>query len=35
MFTDFLPRLREAGFRGSDVEQLLVRNPAGALASRM
>lgn len=35
LFTDFLPRLREAGFRESDVEQLLVRNPASALAGRM
>jgi phosphotriesterase-related protein len=35
LFTDFLPRLREAGFRDSDVDQLLVRNPASALAGRM
>jgi phosphotriesterase-related protein len=32
LFTDFLPRLRQAGFGDSDIEQLLVRNPAGALA---
>ena len=35
LFTDFLPRLREAGFRESDVDQLLVKNPASALAGRM
>ena len=34
LFTDFLPRLREAGFRESDVEQLLVRNPASTLAGK-
>jgi phosphotriesterase-related protein len=34
LFTGFLPRLRKAGFRDSDVEQLLVRNPASALARR-
>jgi phosphotriesterase-related protein len=32
LFTDFLPRLRGAGFRDSDIEQLLVKNPASALA---
>ncbi len=31
-FTDFLPRLRKAGFGDSEIEQLLVRNPASALA---
>jgi phosphotriesterase-related protein len=34
LFTDFLPRLRAAGFRESNIEQLLVKNPASVLAGR-
>lgn len=30
LFTEFLPRLREAGVTESEIEQLLVRNPARA-----
>ncbi len=32
LFTDFLPLLRESGFEPADIDQLLVRNPARALA---
>ena len=35
LFTMFLPRLREAGFRDEEVRQLTVDNPASAFAVRV
>jgi len=34
LFTEFLPALRKAGATEKDIQTLLVRNPAGALALR-
>jgi phosphotriesterase-related protein len=31
LFEDFLPRLRAAGLREDEIEQLLVRNPRRAI----
>jgi phosphotriesterase-related protein len=32
LLEEFIPRLRESGFSGEQVDQLLVKNPAAALS---